>query len=275
MARRLNKRDKWAENHDLARVHEPDRDAIVSGGATYLKGEWGTKAFEKDQPITLELGCGQGLFAVDLARRFPDRNFIGIDVKSHRFHKGAKEADTAGVANIAFLRTRIQWLDRFFGPDEISEIWLTFSDPQEGDKRGTKRLTSAYYLRLYQSMLKEGGRVRVKTDSQDLYERTLEHAEEANMRVTGKSANVHAERQELFDDELAESLGFITAFEQRWIEDGRRIHYAELEKTQPLASEDLVETLRMLQGPAERTKPRFPRGKGITERVTWSPKGLD
>ncbi len=275
MARRLNKRDKWAENHEMERVHEPDRDAIVSGGATYLKGEWGTKAFDRDHPITLELGCGQGLFAVDLARRFPDRNVIGIDVKSHRFYRGAKEAETEGVTNVAFLRTRIQWLDRFFAKDEVSEIWLTFSDPQEGDKRGTKRLTSGFYLRLYQGLLKMGGRIHVKTDSADLYERTLEHAEEARMKVTGKTANVHAERHDLFDDEIAESLGFITAFENRWIQEGRRIHYAQLEKVEEVPDEEVTEMLRMLQGPAERTKPRFPKGRGDKARVTWSPAGLD
>lgn len=275
MARRLNKRDKWAESHGMERVHEPDRDAIVSSGATYLKGDWCSKAFEADQPITLELGCGQGLFAVDLARRFPERNVIGIDVKSHRFYKGAKEAEDEGIHNAAFLRTRIQWLDRFFAKDEISDIWLTFSDPQEGDKRGTKRLTSGFYLRLYQSVLRMGGRIHVKTDSADLYERTLEHAEEARMRVNGKTANVHAEREELFDEEIAESLGFITAFENRWIQEGRRIHYAQLEKVEEVTAEELAETLRMLQGPAERTKPRFPKGKGEKARVTWSPAGLD
>ena len=275
MARKLSKRDKWAENQELSRVHEPDRDAIVSENATYLQGEWGTKAFEKDQPLTLELGCGQGLFAMDLARRFPDRNLLGVDIKSHRFYRGAKDSEVAGVNNVAFLRTRIQWLNRFFAPDEVSEIWLTFSDPQVGDKRGTKRLTSQYYQAMYQSVLKMGGRVHVKTDSEDLYERTLEHAAEAGMRVTGKTANVHAERNDLFDEEIAESLGFITAFEDRWIQEGRRIHYAQLEKVEEVAPETLTEALRMLQGPAERTKPRFPHGRGQKARVTWSPAGLD
>ena len=148
MARRLSKQDKWAESQELDRVHEPDKEAIVSANATYLKGEWGTKAFDVDQPLTLELGCGQGLFAMDLARRFPDRNVLGVDVKSHRFYRGAIDSETAGIRNVAFLRTRIQWLDRFFAADEVSEIWLTFSDPQESDKRGTKRLTSPYYLSL-------------------------------------------------------------------------------------------------------------------------------
>ncbi len=275
MARRLSKRDKWAENQELERVHEPDRDAIVSENATYMKGEWGTKAFDQDQPLTLELGCGQGLFAMDLARRFPDRNVLGVDVKSHRFYRGAKDSEVAGVTNVQFLRTRIQWLDRFFAPDEVSEIWLTFSDPQEGDKRGTKRLTSPYYQAIYQSVLRMGGRVHVKTDSQDLYERTLEHAAESGMKVTGQTANVHAERHERFDEEIAESLGFITAFEDRWIKEGRRIHYAQLEKVQDVSQEALTEALRMLQGPAERTKPRFPKGRGDKARVTWSPAGLD
>lgn len=275
MARRLSKRDKWALNHKMERVHEPDRDAIVTGKGTYLKGQWGTSAFAEDQPLTLELGCGQGLFAVDLARRFPDRNVLGVDVKSHRFHRGASEAEQAGLGNAAFLRTRIQWLDRFFGPDEVSEIWLTFSDPQEGDKRGTKRLTSRFYLRLYMGFLRMGGRIHVKTDSADLYERTLEHAEEAGMRVVVESRNVHGEREERFEPELAESLGFITAFEDRWIQEGRRIHYVQLEKVADVDPEALDEALRMLQGPAERVKPRFPRGKGKTERVSWSPAGLD
>ncbi|MEM8709749.1 MAG: tRNA (guanosine(46)-N7)-methyltransferase TrmB [Planctomycetota bacterium] len=275
MARRLNKRDKWALNHEMERVHEPDRDAIVTGQGTYLRGEWGSKAFAENQPLTLELGCGQGLFSVELARRFPARNVLGVDVKSHRFHRGASVAEKASLGNAAFLRTRIQWLNRFFAPNEVAEIWLTFSDPQEGDKRGTKRLTSPYYLRLYMGFLRMGGRIHVKTDSADLHDRTLEHAAEVEMRVNLESRNVHGEREERFEPELAESLGFITAFEDRWIQEGRRIHYLQLEKVAEVESGALDEALRMLQGPAERVKPRFPKGKGKTERVSWSPARLD
>lgn len=258
---RRGKRDKWAENQGLGCVHEPDLSAVTTGG-TYLCGRWAAEHFRRDAPITLELGCGQGLFTVDLARRFPDRSFLGVDVKGHRFWKGARLVEQLGVPNAAFLRARIQWLDRFFGRGEVGEIWLTFSDPQLADKRGTKRLTSPYYQRLYRHVLATGGTLRVKTDSADFAALTLEDAPRAGFEVVDRSGNVHGEPEGRFEPELARSLAFITAFEERWIREGRRIHYVELRKGDEVADAELEEARRMLQGPSRRVRPRLPGGAG-------------
>ena len=144
--RSRSKRERWAENAELECVHEPDLSEVAAG-RSYLRGRWAADHFGDEAPLTLELGCGQGLFAVDLARRFPDRSHVGVDVKGHRFWRGARLATDEGVRNAAFLRARIQWLDRFFGPGEVAEIWVTFSDPQLADKRGTKRLVSPCWCR--------------------------------------------------------------------------------------------------------------------------------
>ncbi len=253
-----SKRNRWAENEALSCVHEPDLTKVTAGGH-YMRGRWGEEVFGNDHPIVLELGCGQGLFSVDLARRFPDRNFIGVDVKGHRFWRGARTATDEGIGNVAFLRARIQWLDRFFAGGEADEIWLTFSDPQLADKRGTKRLTSPYYQRLYSHILAPGGTLHVKTDSGDFHARTVEDAAESGLIVRDSSNNVHGEPEGRFDPELATSLAFITAFELRWIREGRRIHYASLEKGTEVADEDLAKAQMMLQGPAERVQPRRPK----------------
>ena len=254
---RRGKRERWSENLDFHHVIEPDLAAIAQGGE-FDEHTW-PRLFERDAPLVLELGCGQGLFAVDLARRFPECDVVGVDVKGHRFWRGAKRALDESIDNVAFLRARIQWLDRFFPRHSADTIWLTFSDPQVADKRGTKRLSSPYYLRLYQSLLRDGGTVRIKTDSPEFYERTIDDAPAADMEVTLHSANVHgelAEDRDRFDEETARSLGFITAFEERWIRDGRRIHYVELKKVRDVAETVLKDALAMLQGPTDRSRPR-------------------
>ena len=253
---RRDKRERWALNETLPCVHQPDLKAIVAG-ETYLRGEWGVRGFGAERPLTLELGCGQGLFSVDLAQRFPARNVIGIDVKGHRFWRGAQRATEREVPNVAFLRTRIQWLDRYFARGEVDRIWLTFPDPQVADKRGTKCLVSLYYLRLYASVLGENGTLRVKTDSPEFFERAIESAPHAGMRVVDRSSNVHGEPQGRFTEELAGSLGFITAFEERWIQEGRRIHFVELAPSEAVDRRALDEALRMLQGPKDRSVPRY------------------
>ena len=266
MPRGKGKRERWERNKGLACVHEPDLNGVTRGD-TYLRGEWAREIFRSSVPITLELGCGQGLFAVDLARRHPDRSFVGIDVKGHRFWRGAAAADRAELSNIAFLRARVQWLDRFFGASEVREIWLTFTDPQIGDKRGTKRLTSPYYLRLYQEALEIGGRVLVKTDSPEFFERTVEDGPRAGLTVVDACTDVHGAESGRFDDELEESLSFITAYEERWLREGRRVRFVALEKTQEVPGELLTEAKAMLQGPMSRDRPRFlgsPHSRGTS-----------
>ncbi len=171
---------KFAENETFHCLLQPDASSVLAKpeGSRELvlrdhaiKGKWNRDMFEKHQPIVLELGCGKGDYTIALARRHPEMNFIGVDIKGARLWKGAKEATEQAMGNVAFLRTRIEFIDAFFGPGEVSEIWLTFSDPQ---LRGSEnaRLTSPLFLQRYSRFLKPGGIVHLKTDSRFLYEYT-------------------------------------------------------------------------------------------------------
>ena len=159
---------KWKENAGFSHVFEPDIKSIVDG-AGLNRGEWARSIFGNEHPITLELGCGKGEYTVGLARRHPERNFIGVDIKGHRFWRGAKTSVEEGLNNVAFLRTKIEFVHHFFAPGEVDEIWLTFSDPQPKDEKGTKRITSEVFLERYRRFMVPGGIIHVKSDSPLLY----------------------------------------------------------------------------------------------------------
>lgn len=218
------KLEKWAENETFSNVYEPDIKDVVNGGS-FNKGRWSESAFSNSNPITLELGCGKGEYTVALAQRHPERNFIGIDIKGHRFWRGAKTAEEQGLKNVAFLRTRIEFVQNFFAPDEVSEIWLTFSDPQPKDEQGTKRITSAIFLNRYRSFVKKGGLIHVKSDSPLLYERSREEWLEAGFSLDEASEDVYADLVHRVDPAFAELLHIKTFYEQMWLEQGRKIHY--------------------------------------------------
>lgn len=139
-----------------------------------LKGKWAKEHFNNANPITLELACGGGEYTVGLAHNFPDRNFIGVDVKGNRLWKGAKTALEASLANVAFLRTRIEIIDHFFAPEEVAEIWITFPDPFPRASKENRRLTSPYFLEKYRLILQTGGLVHLKHDDPDFYQFTLD-----------------------------------------------------------------------------------------------------
>ena len=171
---------KFAENETFRCLLQPDAASVLAKpeGSKELvlrdhaiKGNWNRDMFAKAQPIVVELGCGKGDYTIALARRHPEMNFIGVDIKGARLWRGAKEATEDALGNVAFLRTRIEFIDAFFGPSEVSEIWLTFSDPQ---LRGSEnaRLTSPLFLQRYSRFLRPGGLVHLKTDSRFLYEYT-------------------------------------------------------------------------------------------------------
>jgi tRNA (guanine-N7-)-methyltransferase len=218
------KLQRWADNKTFSNVYEPDIKGVVGGGSVN-KGVWAERAFGNDHPITLELGCGKGEYTVALARRHPERNFIGIDIKGHRFWRGAKTAHDDGLKNVAFLRTRIEFVQNFFTAGEISEIWLTFSDPQPKDEKGTKRITSAIFLKHYRSFMRPGGLVHVKSDSPLLYERSHEDWLAAGFEIEESSQDVYGDLVHRVKPDFAELLNVKTFYEQMWLDQGRKIHY--------------------------------------------------
>ena len=166
-----NKLARFAENKTLPNVIQPTREEALNG--FYLKGKWRQDFFKNDKPIVLELGCGKGEYSVNMAKAFPDKNFIGIDIKGARFWFGAKEAHTLGMKNVAFLRTQIELIEHFFGEEEIDEIWITFPDPQIKYRRTKHRLTNPEFLERYKKILKKNAVIHLKTDSEFLHGYTL------------------------------------------------------------------------------------------------------
>ena len=175
---RKNKLRKFAEVLSFPNVYEcydVQRPFLVGVGmeTMELKGQWNVKHFKNNFPITLELACGGGEYAVGLARRFPNRNFIGVDIKGNRLHAGAKDALKEGLENVAFVRTRIEIMDYFFAENEIDEIWITFCDPFPRNSKSNRRLTSDFFHNKYRNVLKQGGQLHLKHDDDDFIHYTL------------------------------------------------------------------------------------------------------
>lgn len=191
--------------------------SVVDNVPFELKGKWGESFFKNDHPIVLELGCGRGEYTVGLGRLFPEKNFIGVDIKGARMWTGATESLREGLNNVAFLRTNIEIIDRFFGENEVSEIWLTFSDPQM--KKPTKRLSSSFFLERYRRFLKDGGLVHLKTDSNFLYTYTRLLIEENQLPVLVQTDDLYHSGQA---DEI---LSIQTYYEQQWLDRGMNIKY--------------------------------------------------
>jgi tRNA (guanine-N7-)-methyltransferase len=168
-----DKLKRWAENKTFPHVFEPNLMPIIRENTTFMKGQWREEFYNNDNPLVVELGCGKGEYAVGQAQRNLDKNYLGIDVKGHRFHKGAKDSLEMGLTNVAFLRARIEFIDAFFDDNELDEIWLTFSDPMPNDHDGNRRITSGFYMKRYERMLKSEGLVHIKHDNPALYERAL------------------------------------------------------------------------------------------------------
>lgn len=166
-----NKLARFAENKTLPNVFQPTRAEALQ--EFHLKGRWRDEVFKNNHPIVLELGCGKGEYSVGLAKAFPEKNFIGVDIKGARFWFGAKEAIETGLHNVAFLRTQIELIDRFFAAGEVDEIWITFPDPQIKYRRTKHRLTHPDFLERYKKILKPEGIVHLKTDSEFLHGYTL------------------------------------------------------------------------------------------------------
>ncbi|PIE84206.1 MAG: tRNA (guanosine(46)-N7)-methyltransferase TrmB [Bacteroidia bacterium] len=168
-----NKLQRFAENETFTNLHQPPFLEVFKSDYR-LKGRWNQEAFGQPQPITLELGCGRGEYTLALAQAFPQRNFIGMDIKGARLWYGAKTAHLAQTPNVQFVRGRIETINAFFAPGEVSEIWITFPDPQLKLRREKKRLTSPLFLGRYRELLAPRGIIHLKTDSLELHTYTLE-----------------------------------------------------------------------------------------------------
>ena len=213
-----NKLQKFAEMEALPNVFQYPFGALQEAGFA-MKGRWNELFFHRDKPIVLELGCGKGEYAVGLGRLFPDKNFIGIDIKGARMWSGAKEAHTTGLENVAFLRTHIELIEHFFAPGEVAEIWITFPDPQM--KKRNKRLTSTRFMRMYRKILGADGVIHLKTDSPFLYAYTT-------AMVALNRYPVRIATDDLYQSGKAtEILSIQTHYEQQWIERGLTIKYLQ------------------------------------------------
>ena len=190
-----------------------------------LKGKWHEEFFKNQNPIVLELGCGRGEYTIGLARRFPDKNFIGIDIKGARMWHGAKTALEEGMKNVAFLRTNIECIAGFFAPNEVAELWLTFSDPQM--KKATKRLTSTYFMERYRKFLVDGGLIHVKTDSNFLATYTKYMVEKNGLPMKQCTFDLYVEQ-----DVDASLTDIRTYYEGMWLERGIPIKYLQFQLPQ-------------------------------------------
>jgi tRNA (guanine-N7-)-methyltransferase len=217
-----NKISRFEENLGFSHVVQPTYGELMSGAFPW-RGKWNSGFFKRDAPLVLELGCGGGEYTVGLARLVPEKNYLGVDIKGARIWRGARTAKEEGLDQVGFLRTHVDHLLNCFGPQEVDEIWLTFSDPQIGKAR--KRLTSPLFLARYKEVLKPGGVIHLKTDSPMLYEYTLEMIEEQGLPTFENSANVYSDLVHRVSKEEQAVLSIRTYYESMWLEEGRTIHY--------------------------------------------------
>ena len=227
-----NKLQKFADMETYSHVFQYPFAVLKERGFD-MRGKWNEKFFHNDNPIVLELGCGKGEYAVGLARRYPNKNFIGVDIKGARMWTGASEAKAEGIENVAFLRTHIELITHFFAPGEVSEIWITFPDPQM--KKTRKRLTSTRMLELYREILTENGIIHLKSDSPFLYTYTRAMVQENKFPILIDTDDLYNSG---IDDDI---LGIKTFYEQQWLERGKSIKYIKFiyESRQELIEPDI------------------------------------
>ena len=214
-----NKLKRFNENVTFANVVQPKRDELVNGEFN-LKGQWNSSFFKNNNPLILELGCGKGEYTIGLAKKYPNKNFIGIDIKGARFWRGAKTAVEEGIENAAFLRTQIELIEYAFAEKEVDEIWITFPDPQIKYKRTKHRMTNSEFLERYKKILKPDGVVNLKTDSEFMHGYTLGLLHGAGHEVLYANHNVY--KQEGSPEEVT---AIQTFYESQYLEKNKAITY--------------------------------------------------
>lgn len=209
---------RFAENKNFSNLLQPEFHDVFRKDF-YAKGKWNELVFKNKNPIILELGCGKGEYTFELARKYQEKNFIGIDIKGARLWKGAKESSEQNVSNAFFLRTRIELINSFFDCDEVSEIWITFPDPHLKKPRTKKRLTSPKFLNYYKHFLKKDGLIHLKTDSRELHEYTLSV-------IKKNSINLFIHTNDLYNSIYAEiTHGITTFYEKKFLQIKKPITY--------------------------------------------------
>lgn len=215
---------RWKEMETFNHVFEPKFEEVFQKDFIH-KGKWHQNVFKNNHPLVLELGCGRGEYTVGLAQHFPDKNFIGIDIKGARIWKGAKQALEQNISNAFFIRTRIDFITSFFALNEVDEIWITFPDPQPQDSRERKRLTSPMFMERYKSFLKPNGIVHLKTDNEGFFKYTLEEIERNNYQLISSTFNLYGEVIDNLDEKTREILSIKTYYENLFSQKGHAIHY--------------------------------------------------
>lgn len=216
-----NKLKRFSENETFSNVFQPTREEVVVNEFP-LRGKWNSEFFKNDNPIVLELGCGKGEYSVGLAERFPNKNFIGIDIKGARFWRGAKTAVESGMNNVAFVRTQIELINHIFTENEVSEIWITFPDPQIKYKRTKHRMTNSDFLNNYKKILKPKGLMHLKTDSEFMHGYTLGLLHGEGHEVIYANHNIYKN-----EGAPAEVTGIQTFYESQYLEVNKPITYIQ------------------------------------------------
>lgn len=235
-----NKILRWAELETFSNVIQPETKDISQQDHP-IKGNWNSQVFRNSNPVTLELACGKGEYTLGLAGIFPERNFIGIDIKGARMWRGAKTSNVNRMGNVAFLRTRIEFINSFFAEDEAEEIWIIFPDPHPGKKNSNKRLTCPWFLNKYRHILREKGIIHLKTDNYELYNYTEKLAKNNGLEILISTDDLYSEdpqrKRALYDffspmkqngenNEYADKiLSIRTYYESRFLKEGLRINY--------------------------------------------------
>ena len=238
-----NKLKKFAEMEIFHNVFQCGaREMVEDSPVVAMRGKWHAEYFHNENPIVLELGCGRGEYTVGLAARYPNKNYIGIDIKGARMWAGAKQAELAGMKNVAFLRTNIEMLTHFFAPNEVAEIWITFPDPQM--KKATKRLTSTYFMQRYAQLLQKNGLIHLKTDSPFLYTYTQAMVKENGYPLMVDTDDLYSDRISDIgnrESDIDEAKALQTHYEHQWLDRGLTIKYLrwELDHADNLVEPDI------------------------------------
>ena len=209
---------RWTELGTFPNVIQPD-SGDVTGTDHRIKGNWKKEIFMNENPVVLELGCGKGEYSIGLSQIFPEKNFVGVDIKGARMWRGAKTSNQKHLLNVAFLRTRIEFINSFFAENEVNEIWITFPDPHEGKRNSNNRLTCPWFMNKYRKLLIDKGLIHLKTDNTQLYNYTRK-------LVTKNDLEIIFATDDLYSGELPDNiLSIRTHYENIFLKKGLKINY--------------------------------------------------